>query len=1650
MKNRFTKRSRKLALLLVAVMTIGLIFPSLSGVLTASAAPMSIGNISTNSEDGNIMIFNSGQNQVMVELCTDRTVRVQLSFAGYAGYRPENPEYYMVQKNNWPLVTKTVEDKGTYFSVKTAQMEIRVEKQPLRIGMYDLSGNLLSRDTSDTGMYRDGTQVGVRRVEGTQNAGGIFGFGSGDHGRRAALNRYNQDFSEFTMSHGRVVAPFFMSSVGYGIFLNTIEKNTKFFQKGGGFQTEGYLDYFFMYGPDFKTILDEYSEITGRMEMYGKWAHGFMLSKYGNDNATQAEFSTWINRLRDDGYPADSYVFDYGWRGDVADNGGNQTGAGEKWGKQMWSNDVTKFPDIDAMFEEAQALGFKVGLHNNAGTPEAFGGKELYKSQYETPWVQSYMDSVITTGYGDWFWPDEFDVLGSNTAPTFSSKGAYEAWKDYTVESRPMFVTRGSYAGQHFATAWSGDINNTSAEIINQIGFSIDSGLIGYWATSHDLGGFMGKPNNELYTRWVSEFGAWNGIMRTHGHDGREPWLYNETAQNTLKENLKIRYALYPYIYTSAWQGYSEGVPMMRAMLLEDDSRTNPDAWDKNQQYYFGDWFLVAPAADTSDTVVSVWLPPHTSWYHYYTGELFEGGATGKTIRVTARLEEIPVFIKAGAIVPMGPDVNYADEKPLDPLTLDIYPSGTTSYTLYEDDGESRRYITENAYSTTKFTSVQNGTNISFKIDARIDNNASIYQPNARSYNLKFNNIEVVRGVTLGGVSLNEVTSLTAYNDAAQGYLHDSVNNILYVKTPDTGAQMNIVIDSDGIKQPPLGDEDQGYPPQRIEDGSIYELETAVFEPAPGGQVVSDAEWKGYTGTGFAKGFKAVGDALEFKVNVQRGGTYNLVLRVNNGKKNDPQYDNTPRTGGLYLNGLKEKDLSFAVTPTWGDAAKNGVWVNYMLDNIQLEAGVHTFRIVSEGANAGNYNLDSLTFNRLDTSKDAFAQTEAENADILTNMTAGSEGATGFAKATIDGAWLSFSEMKGENKGGVEMRLKSTTGGSVIIYENGVGDKILATVALPENGQWTTVKVDSKNTDVNESNIFLEFKAKDGGALDVSVDWFKFVRKIDAYSKINAVTADTRSNINILSPNVKLINIFNGSWAEYKDLDFGTGGLKTLMMNLATERVGGMVEVYIDDVNTGTKIAELAVTNTGSWTSPRIFMADCTDVTGVHDVFFKFRTNSGQAVCDFYDFTFSKNSVTVETEVTGGSATAQISNNMANIGDKVTVQISGIAGGYAVGSVSVTDKNGGTVAVEEIAENSRYSFILPDNTPVKVSVNIIEKIPEIDANTRFELEEGTGITDDTNTKLRVDREWAGYTGSGYVAGFKTVGNYVQFKADVKTSGEYTLTLRGAAGLKNSASFDNTPRTGALYIDGVKVADFGLNVQSSWGTWITHVFDKLNLTAGEHVFKIVSEGGSNSGNFNLDSIDFVREVSQQDKTALADVLSEAQSKTQADYTETSWNAMTVVRQAAQAVMDDSGATAEQISTAVIDLQAALENLIWANIEAVKAAIEALPDVYTLKLADETAANAQKTLFDKMNDKSKLLVTNSHKLNNLIADIAILKKSPNGDVDCNGTVDVLDIMKCRAGILGYERLTAAQTHMADIFEDSKVNIRDIMQIRKLILG
>ncbi|MFD0676073.1 MULTISPECIES: TIM-barrel domain-containing protein [unclassified Paenibacillus] len=1070
----------------------------------AYAQTVNISDSTSHKVEGNILTFTSGGQEVKVELCTSRMARVQLSVDGT--YRQSDETYYMVQKNDWANVAKTVSDEGTYIKIETDDMVIRVQKSPVRVQMYKKDNiTLLSKDADDQGMYWDASTGvrGVKKVEGP-GGGGIFGFGTAEKGHSEQLNKYDLDVTDFDMDHGQLIAPFYMSTVGYGIFLNTIDQNTKFFKRGGGFETKDYLDYYFMYGPDFKTILNQYAELTGRMELYGKWAHGFMLSKYGNDNATQAEFLDWLDHLRGVGkydgqgsYPTDVYVFDYGWRGD-------------KWSPHKW--DPTRFPDLATMFAKANAMGFEVGLHNNKGTPEAkvndsdpatLGGRFLNPTVREK-WVKAHMDNVIKPGYGNWFWPDEFDMAEGSThynwMPTLSTKSVYEAWKDYTDQSRPMFITRGSYAGQHFATAWSGDIQNTTEEMGYQIGFGLESGLVGYWTTSHDLGGFMKRPNDNLYTRWVAEFGAWNGIMRTHGHDGREPWTFSKTAQDTLKKNLKIRYALYPYTYSLAWQGYSQGVPMMRPMFLEDGNQNNSKTWELNRQYYYGDWFLVAPVLSESDTMVKLWLPANTTWYNYYTGKRYEGGGSGRNVYVNAKLTDIPVFVKSGAIIPMGPDVNYADEKPLNPLTLDIYPKGDTSFRLYEDDGRSRKYITENAYSTTKFDSHQDEKNITFRINKRVTPNSSAFKPVERSYNLKFNHINTVRGVTVNGVPIQAVDSYENFKAVGEAYWLDSVSSVVYAKTADTGEQIDISLDSDGIVEPALGEEGSAGPV--INPGDKFELEQATLKA-----VTIDTEWKGYTGTGYAKGFKNVGDNVQFTVDIQKAGNYNLILRGNSGKKNDPKYDSSPRQGAVYLNNSKVTDFALKVTPTWGDASKNGDWFDYIISDVKLDAGANTFKINVEGAtNPGNYNIDYMRFDYAPKIVDAFGTIEAETAATRQGVdvaVCSDEGGKYMLNHIVNGDWVKFSDIDFGTGGvnGFEARLASgLQGGTLEVWIDSMADQRAVEMKFGSTGSWNTwntIQAPSQSiTGIHD--VYLKFVNTESASSILDLNWIRFLKDYTA------------------------------------------------------------------------------------------------------------------------------------------------------------------------------------------------------------------------------------------------------------------------------------------------------------------------------------------------------------------------------------------------------------------------------------------------------------------------------------------------------------------------------------------------------------------------
>lgn len=289
-------------------------------------------------------------------------------------------------------------------------------------------------------------------------------------------------------------------------------------------------------------------------------------------------------------------------------------------------------------------------------------------------------------------------ALHINAYPLQHAKALYEGWRKIGPNSKRVYVlTRSAFAGQqrYATTEWSGDINSDFATYVKQIpaGLNFAAAGIPYWTT--DIGGYWGHDvnwstaeNNELFTRWF-QFGAFCPIFRVHGGGARE--LYGNQWSAATKANLlaidNLRYRLMPYIYSLAGKVTSEAYTIMRPLVFDYPSDAN--VLNIKDQFMFGPAFLVSPVTAAGATSRSVYLPAGT-WYEFWAGTAVAGG---KAISATAPLSQIPLYIRGGSIVPMGPLIQYASES-IDPLEIRVYRGKDASFTLYEDEGDTYNYET--------------------------------------------------------------------------------------------------------------------------------------------------------------------------------------------------------------------------------------------------------------------------------------------------------------------------------------------------------------------------------------------------------------------------------------------------------------------------------------------------------------------------------------------------------------------------------------------------------------------------------------------------------------------------------------------------------------------------------------------------------------------------------------------------------------------------------------------------------------------------------------------------------------------------------------------------------------------------------------------
>lgn len=278
-----------------------------------------------------------------------------------------------------------------------------------------------------------------------------------------------------------------------------------------------------------------------------------------------------------------------------------------------------------------------------------------------------------------------------NVFALLMARATYEGLARLQPNKRPYVITRAAYAGiQRYSTMWTGDTNSTWEALALNVPMFTSLGLSGQPFVGSDVGGFIGRGNGELLVR-AYQISFLAPFCRNHkvidGYD-QEPWRFGKYYEDIIRKYLKLRYQLLPFLYTTLEEAHRTGVPLFRPLML--NYQDDPNTHNLDDEFMIGDDLLVAPVVKPDVTQRLVYLPRGV-WYDYWTNKKYSGGTM---IHVDAPLETVPIFVRGGAIIPLGPQISYVGEKPFDPINFSIYPddAGSASTTLYEDDGVSPAY----------------------------------------------------------------------------------------------------------------------------------------------------------------------------------------------------------------------------------------------------------------------------------------------------------------------------------------------------------------------------------------------------------------------------------------------------------------------------------------------------------------------------------------------------------------------------------------------------------------------------------------------------------------------------------------------------------------------------------------------------------------------------------------------------------------------------------------------------------------------------------------------------------------------------------------------------------------------------------------------
>ena len=660
------------------------------------------------------------------------------------GFDYEDNPYTVIREGG--SIPFELTDRESQLTLQTESLCLKIDKFPVRMRFETPEGKLLNQDDPAFGTSWIGEESTCYKtlLPGERFVG--LGEKTGALDKRGkAYTNWNFDYFAYPVDGDPlyVSIPFYMGihdQGAYGIYFDNTYKSVFNFgasqRRFSSFGSEGpNMDYYFIYDRDIRGIIRGYSWLTGRTPLPPKWCLGYQQCRYSY--YPDSEVINVARTFREKKIPADVIYLDIHYMDAY----------------KVFTFHPERFPDPGAMVSELKAMDFETvvivdpGVKVEPGYPVYDEGvkKDVFAkypdgSYYEgevwpgwchfpdftreevREWWGECYEAYLKHGI-EGFWNDmnepatwgnkipdlvEFDFEGQrathrkahNIYGMQMARSTFEGVRKRLRNKRPFVLSRAGFAGiQRYAAIWTGDNVASDEHMLAGIRMINSMGLSGIPYAGYDVGGFAGEASRELYARWIA-LGAFSPFYRGHSminSRDAEPWTFGEEVEEIARNYLNLRYMLLPYIYSVFYEAVVDGMPVQRSLAIDypGDERIYLDPYQN--QYFFGPAFLIAPVR-SKDEVAEVFLPSGR-WYGFFRDEQWEGD---REILLKAPMEELPIFVKGGAIIPMQSKVQSTREKPEAVLYLHIYAGPeANSFEYYEDDGSSYEYEKGHFYKRT-------------------------------------------------------------------------------------------------------------------------------------------------------------------------------------------------------------------------------------------------------------------------------------------------------------------------------------------------------------------------------------------------------------------------------------------------------------------------------------------------------------------------------------------------------------------------------------------------------------------------------------------------------------------------------------------------------------------------------------------------------------------------------------------------------------------------------------------------------------------------------------------------------------------------------------------------------------------------------------